>query len=178
MLWGFCYSVELLVGWEVAMEEAMRCLKRFRKRYVILGSFALYQYGFEVDPQDVDVWLDPKLSEQDWRSEVQRVAGRHQVSDHSRDCNGIHLRHLRIECDPHVDVLNVATRLGSTTFDAVYDQSLASRLGRLLPLKTLVFCKSAARRVNDYYQCRKIFEELSEVWMSQKRLIPDSDDSA
>ncbi len=43
-------------------------LARFRHRYLIIGSGALRLHGIDWEEGDLDIWLDPNLSDEDWQA--------------------------------------------------------------------------------------------------------------
>ncbi len=49
-------------------------LARFRHRYLIIGSGALRLHGIDWEEGDLDIWLDPNLSDEDWQAAVDDAA--------------------------------------------------------------------------------------------------------
>ena len=50
-------------------------LARIRHRYLIIGSGALRLHGIDWEEGDLDIWLDPNLSDEDWQASVDDAAG-------------------------------------------------------------------------------------------------------
>ncbi len=53
---------------EVRMTPVEDVLARFRHRYLIIGSGALRLHGIDWEEGDLDIWLDPNLSDEDWQA--------------------------------------------------------------------------------------------------------------
>jgi len=50
-------------------------LAKFRHRYIIIGSGALRLHGIDWEEGDLDIWLDPNLSDDEWQAAVDVAAG-------------------------------------------------------------------------------------------------------
>jgi len=82
-------------------------LAKFRHRYIIIGSGALRLHGIDWEEGDLDIWLDPNLSDDEWQAAVDVAAGslRKPWKRGEPDGAGGLRASTRIACSPPLDVM-------------------------------------------------------------------------
>ncbi|MFN7333031.1 MAG: hypothetical protein ACK5ST_00340 [bacterium] len=105
-------------------------LAKIRHRYLIIGSGALRSHGIDWEEGDLDIWLDPNLSDEDWQAAVDDAAGflKRPWKRGEPDGSGGLRASTRIACSPPLDVTREVMGCTTEAFEKAFDNSLISFL--------------------------------------------------
>jgi hypothetical protein len=134
-------------------------IRRFRERFVIIGTMSIHLHGFCDFPQDMDIWLDPSLSFEEWDKEVNEVTfgieqlwTRGNTDSQSQSV----LSSTRIKSKPILDIIYGSYYLQPFYFEEVYERSLDCNLGKVADLQTIIRMKHNVGRENDFMIIERI----------------------
>jgi hypothetical protein len=115
-------------------------LAKFRHRYNIIGSGGLRLHGIDWEEGDLDIWLDPSLSDEDWQASVDDAAGslKRPWKRGEPDGSGGLRASTRIACSPPLDVMREVMGCTTEDFEKAFDNSLS------LPPKASLFATAKA----------------------------------
>ena len=141
-------------------------LARFRHRYIIIGSGALRLHGIDWEEGDLDIWLDPSLSDDDWQASVDDAAGslKRPWKRGEPDGAGGLRASTRIACSPPLDVMREVMGCTADDFEKAFDNSLISFYGNVAPLNSILHIKRSAKRLKDYRHAIKLARKLLNAW--------------
>ncbi len=131
------------------MNEAIQILDGIECRYLLFGSYALQLHGFDFEQSDIDVWLDPKLDDQAWRAEVERLGAGLEIEYRMQPDAKPPTRFARIKTTPFVDLMIRPTGYVDADFDVLYDTAMITRFGRVPTIRILLGSKLTAGRPKD-----------------------------
>lgn len=131
------------------MNEATEVLDRIQSRYLLFGSYALQLHGFDFEQSDIDVWLDPKLNDDAWHVEVERLGAGHEIGYREHPSAEPPFRFARIKTTPFVDLMTRPTGYVDADFDVLYDTAMVTRFGRVPTIRVLLRSKLTAGRLKD-----------------------------
>lgn len=141
-------------------------LAKFRHRYIIIGSGALRLHGIDWEEGDLDIWLDPNLSDEDWQAAVDDAAGslKRPWKRGEPDGSGGLRASTRIACSPPLDVMREVMGCNTEDFEKAFDNSLISFYGNVAPLNSIMHIKRSAKRLKDYRHAIKLARKLLTAW--------------
>ena len=134
-------------------------LAKIRHRYLIIGSGSLRLHGIDWEEGDLDIWLDPNLSDEDWQASVDDAAG-----SLKPDGSGGLRASTRIACSPTLDVMREVMGCTTEDFEKAFDNSLISFYGNVAPMNSIMHIKRSARRLKDYRHAIKLARKLLNAW--------------
>jgi hypothetical protein len=141
-------------------------LAKFRHRYLIIGSGAMRLHGIDWEDGDLDIWLDPNLSDQEWQSAVNAASGslKQPWKRGEPDGAGGQRASTRIACSPPLDVMRDVMGCNCEDFENAYDNALISQWGSVAPLSSILHIKRSAKRLKDYRHAIKLARKLLNGW--------------
>ena len=142
------------------MKEAIDVLDRIGVRFLLWGSYALQIHGFEFDQSDIDVWLDPNLDDENWHSEVKRIAGGHEIEYREHRHEAPPFRFARIKTDPFVDLMTRPKGFIDADFDVLHETAMITRFGRVPTIRSLLRSKLTAARPKDFRHVMRCARQL------------------
>ena len=134
--------------------------------YIIIGSGALRLHGIDWEEGDLDIWLDPNLSDDEWQAAVDVAAGslRKPWKRGEPDGAGGLRASTRIACSPPLDVMREVMGCTAEDFERAFDNSLISFYGNVAPLNSIMHIKRSAKRLKDYRHAIKLARKLLNAW--------------
>ncbi len=89
--------------------------------------------GFDWEEGDLDIWLDPNLSDEDWQAAVDDAAGtlKRPWKRGEPDGSGGLRASTRIACSPPLDVMREVMGCTKEDFEKAFDNSLISFYGNV-----------------------------------------------
>lgn len=152
---------------------ASEIIKKFTKRFVIIGMAGINLHGINCSTNDIDIWLDPTISVEEWdlelntvAKEVEKVWKRGEPSEF-----GGNWPSTRLFTNPILDVARDISGILASEFDWIYERSLISKLGPVAPIEVIIFSKYKANRQKDLM---KIIEIGSDIMSIKKPYQPES----
>ena len=136
-------------------------LAKFRHRYIIIGTDALRLHGIDWEEGDLDIWLDPNLSDDEWQAAVDVAAG--SLRKPWKRAGGLRAS-TRIACSPPLDVMREVMGCTADDFEKAFDNSLISFYGNVAPLSSILHIKRSAKRLKDYRHAIKLARKLLNAW--------------
>lgn len=130
---------------------ATEILGKLTKRYLIVGTTGINLYGLDCKPDDIDIWLDPTISVEEWDNEVSNATKNFEKiwSRGDKSEFGGYWPATRIYCKPILDIIRNMSGLKDEEFDGLYDRSLISKIGNVAPLDAILRSKYRIGRPKD-----------------------------
>jgi len=148
------------------MTPVQDVLAKLRHRYLIIGSGGMRLHGIDWEEGDLDIWLDPNLSNEEWQAAVNVATGllKQPWKLGEPDGAGGKRASTRIACSPPLDVMREVMGCTAEDFENAFDNSLISFYGNVAPLNAILHIKRSAKRPKDYRHAIKLARKILNAW--------------